>query len=186
MRADVMLDMQGEPGRSYPVTDDFYDRLAYTLVRLFYEPARPVRLHPLDAQLRLPPDPVPHPDLTNALVGGPVAAEPKMHFGPILLHKILDPENAAVPEARSNPNGTERMSHANVLLGSTSMGHDRLWWFSDGQLSGIDALTPDIRLAARVWPIPEWQVRTPCGVKLTFATPSSSNLAANQRNPSRA
>jgi FtsP/CotA-like multicopper oxidase with cupredoxin domain len=68
MRADVMLDMQGEPGRSYPVTDDFYDRLAYTLVRLSYDPAQPVRLHPLDAPLRLPPNPVPRPDLANAAV----------------------------------------------------------------------------------------------------------------------
>ena len=29
-----------------------------------------------------------------------------MHFEPIVLHKCLDPENASVPEARSNPSGT--------------------------------------------------------------------------------
>lgn len=45
-----------------------------------------------------------------------------MHFGPILLHKGLDPENAGVPEARTNPNGTENASHAGVLLGSTPTG----------------------------------------------------------------
>jgi hypothetical protein len=44
-----------------------------------------------------------------------------MHFRPILLHKGLDPENAAVPEARSNPDGTEKVSHANVPLGFTSV-----------------------------------------------------------------
>jgi hypothetical protein len=55
------------------------------------------------------------------LIGGPVATEPKMHFGPVLLHKGLDPENAAVPEARTNPNGTEKVFHANVPLRSTSM-----------------------------------------------------------------
>jgi hypothetical protein len=41
--------------------------------------------------------------------GGPVAAEPKLHFGPISLKKGVDPENAAVPEAQSNPNGGHRV-----------------------------------------------------------------------------
>jgi FtsP/CotA-like multicopper oxidase with cupredoxin domain len=68
MRADVMLDMQGEPGRSYRVIDDFYDRLAYTLVHLEYEKATPVRPHPSDAPLRLPRNPVPRPDLNTAIV----------------------------------------------------------------------------------------------------------------------
>ena len=43
-----------------------------------------------------------------------------MHFRPILLHKGLDPENGAVPEARTNPNGMEDVPHANVLMGFTS------------------------------------------------------------------
>ena len=68
MRADVMLDMQGEPGQSYRVIDNFYDRLAYTLVRLTYDPAPPLRLHPSDAPLRLPRNPVPRPDLKTAVV----------------------------------------------------------------------------------------------------------------------
>jgi FtsP/CotA-like multicopper oxidase with cupredoxin domain len=68
MRADVMLDMQGEPGRSYRVVDDFYDRLTYTLVRLSYDQAPPLRQHPSDAPLRLPPNPLPHPDFANAVV----------------------------------------------------------------------------------------------------------------------
>lgn len=67
MRADVMLDMQGEPGRRYRVVDDFYDRLAYTLVSVAYDPA-PLRSHPLDAPLRLSPNPVPRPDLATAVV----------------------------------------------------------------------------------------------------------------------
>jgi FtsP/CotA-like multicopper oxidase with cupredoxin domain len=68
MRADVMLDMQGEPGRSYRVVDDFYDRLSYTLVRLSYDPTLRLRSHPTDASMRLPPNPVPRPDLTTAVV----------------------------------------------------------------------------------------------------------------------
>lgn len=67
MRADVLLDMQGEPGRSYRVVDDFYDRLSYTMVRLSYDKV-PLRQHPLDAPLRLPANPLPRPDLGNAVV----------------------------------------------------------------------------------------------------------------------
>jgi FtsP/CotA-like multicopper oxidase with cupredoxin domain len=68
MRADVMLDMQGEPGRTYSVVDDFYDQLSYTLVRLAYDPTPPLRSHPSDASLRLPPNPVPRPDLATAVI----------------------------------------------------------------------------------------------------------------------
>ncbi len=68
MRVDIILDMQGDPGRSYGVEDDFYDRLPYTLVRLEYDRTPPVRLHPLDAPARLRPNPVPRPDLASAVV----------------------------------------------------------------------------------------------------------------------
>ena len=68
MRADVMLDMQGEPGRVYRVVDDFYDRLSYTLVSLSYDRAPPLRSHPSDAPLRLPRNPVPRPDLAAAVI----------------------------------------------------------------------------------------------------------------------
>ena len=37
MRADVALDMQGEPGGRYAVIDDFYPDLAYTLTHLAYD-----------------------------------------------------------------------------------------------------------------------------------------------------
>jgi len=41
MRADVLLDATGEPGRSYPVVDDFHPRRAYRLLDLRYANARP-------------------------------------------------------------------------------------------------------------------------------------------------
>ncbi|KKX29450.1 multicopper oxidase family protein [Rhizobium sp. LC145] len=66
MRVDVMLVMQGEPGRSYAVTDDFYDGLGYTLTRLNYAEGAPVRATPLDIAFRLPPNPLPEPDLATA------------------------------------------------------------------------------------------------------------------------
>ncbi|WP_159012889.1 multicopper oxidase family protein [Acidisoma sp. S159] len=68
MRADIMLDMQGEPGRSYRVMDEFYDGLSYSLVSLSYDAAPALRPHPLDAGLRLPPNPLPRPDLARAVV----------------------------------------------------------------------------------------------------------------------
>ncbi len=66
MRIDLVIDMQGEPGRSYAVVDDFYERLSYTLTTLAYRQASPVRAHPLDAALNLPRNPLPEPDLATA------------------------------------------------------------------------------------------------------------------------
>jgi len=67
MRADIVIDMQGDPGRRYSVTDDFYgDRMTYTLVELEYDAGAPVRKHPSDAPVRLPRNPLPEPDLATA------------------------------------------------------------------------------------------------------------------------
>ncbi len=66
MRIDVMLDMQGEPGRRYAVTDDFYDGLSYTLTQLRYSQEPRLRAHPADAPIALPLNPLPEPDLTSA------------------------------------------------------------------------------------------------------------------------
>ncbi|HKD74707.1 MAG TPA: multicopper oxidase domain-containing protein, partial [Ktedonobacterales bacterium] len=73
MRADIIIDMMGSPGRSYAVTDDFYHGLAYKLVELAYGPEKPDHAHP-NPSLRLPSNPLPEPDLTKrhevALQGG--------------------------------------------------------------------------------------------------------------------
>jgi hypothetical protein len=45
-----------------------------------------------------------------------------MHFSAKLLHKGLDPDNTAVPEARTDPNGTKEVSHDSVPMGSTPTG----------------------------------------------------------------
>ena len=66
MRVDVILDMQGEPGRRYRVLDDFYDGLDYWLTHLAYDARPPVRPHPPDTPLRLPRNPLPAPDLAAA------------------------------------------------------------------------------------------------------------------------
>jgi FtsP/CotA-like multicopper oxidase with cupredoxin domain len=66
MRIDVVLDMQGEPGRHYRVVDDYYEGFSYWLTELVYDEGPPIRAHPLDAPLVLPRNPVPEPDLVDA------------------------------------------------------------------------------------------------------------------------
>ncbi|KUM24937.1 copper oxidase [Mesorhizobium loti] len=67
MRVDIALDMQGTPGGRYRVIDDFYDGLAYTLTTLAYDKAPSLRARPLDAPPALPRNPLPEPDLHNAV-----------------------------------------------------------------------------------------------------------------------
>lgn len=67
MRIDIALDMQGDPRSRHDVIDDFYDGLAYRLTTLAYDRAAPIRPHPLDAPLALPRNPLPQPDLANAV-----------------------------------------------------------------------------------------------------------------------
>ncbi|OJU04838.1 MAG: copper oxidase [Rhizobiales bacterium 65-79] len=66
MRTDIVLDMQGDPGKRYAVIDDFYDGLAYALATFAYDAGPPLRAHPLDAPLGLPRNPLPEPDLAKA------------------------------------------------------------------------------------------------------------------------
>ena len=40
-----------------------------------------------------------------------------MHFRSTVPHKGLDPENEVVLEAQPDPNGTEKVPHANVPMG---------------------------------------------------------------------
>jgi FtsP/CotA-like multicopper oxidase with cupredoxin domain len=66
MRIDILLDMQGEPGRRYAVVDDFYDGLDYTLTHLAYDTAAPSGSQRSAMPFRLRPNPLPEPDLKSA------------------------------------------------------------------------------------------------------------------------
>ena len=66
MRADLVLDMSGDPGQRFAVADMFYRDLEYRLLDLVYEDAPPLRAHPLDASLRLAANTMPEPDLAAA------------------------------------------------------------------------------------------------------------------------
>jgi FtsP/CotA-like multicopper oxidase with cupredoxin domain len=87
MRIDVILDMQGEPGKRYAVIDDFYQGLSYTLTSLAYRQGAPLRAHPIDAPLALPRNPLPEPDLVAAvrndihLQGGMMGGGPMSGLG---------------------------------------------------------------------------------------------------------
>jgi FtsP/CotA-like multicopper oxidase with cupredoxin domain len=66
MRADVLLDAGGEPGRAYTVADDFYPRQAYRLLDLQYAGQR-LRGGRAGAPLpKLAPNPLSDPDLGAA------------------------------------------------------------------------------------------------------------------------
>ena len=67
MRADLILDMTGDPGDAARVIDEFAAREAYELVTLAYAPGRRARPAALTSRVALPPNPVPAPDLANAV-----------------------------------------------------------------------------------------------------------------------
>ena len=66
MRTDLILDMTGKPGHSATVVDTFYKDLEYKLVEISYTDEQPLRAQPLAAPAKLPPNPIPEPDLANA------------------------------------------------------------------------------------------------------------------------
>jgi len=66
MRVDLVLDMQGAPGRRYRVVDDFYGGLSYWLTQLAYEDKAPVRARSSPPPLALPRNPLPEPNLATA------------------------------------------------------------------------------------------------------------------------
>lgn len=61
MRADLILDMTGEPGSRVSVVDRFYQALEYRLVDLAYDEA-PLRENTPNWPIALPANPLPEPD----------------------------------------------------------------------------------------------------------------------------
>ena len=83
MRADLLLEATGEPGRRYVVSDDFFARRAYRLLELAYTDKRaPSRVLPMP---QLPSNPLAAPDLARAerlpLVLGGGAMRPRQPQG---------------------------------------------------------------------------------------------------------
>ena len=65
MRADLLLDMTGRPGERLEVRDSFYRGIEYRLLDLHYRDEPPLR-DVAEPPVRLPPNPLPEPDLQNA------------------------------------------------------------------------------------------------------------------------
>jgi FtsP/CotA-like multicopper oxidase with cupredoxin domain len=66
MRADLIIEMQGEPGNRYRIVDDFYPDLSYWLTELIYDAAPAPFARRLDVPAALPRNPLPEPDLGSA------------------------------------------------------------------------------------------------------------------------
>jgi len=66
MRADVVLDMSGEPGTTASVIDTFYQSRSYRLVDLAYADEARLRERPLDPPARIRANTMPEPDIDNA------------------------------------------------------------------------------------------------------------------------
>ncbi|MDF1735515.1 MAG: multicopper oxidase family protein [Minwuia sp.] len=60
MRADIILDMHGEPGSRFAITDRFYRGLEYQLSEFNYA-STPLRSEAPDWKMDLPPNPIPEP-----------------------------------------------------------------------------------------------------------------------------
>ncbi|NNG04473.1 MAG: multicopper oxidase family protein [Inquilinus sp.] len=67
MRADIVLDCEGRPGDRVSIVDRFYQGREYRLLDLAYDREAPLREDPLDAPRVLASNPVPEPDLRDAL-----------------------------------------------------------------------------------------------------------------------
>ncbi|MEW6449143.1 MAG: multicopper oxidase family protein [Pseudomonadota bacterium] len=66
MRVDLLIDMQGHPGRSYQIVDEFYPGLTYSLAKFFYQDEALPRRLPFGNTQSLPQNPLPEPDLETA------------------------------------------------------------------------------------------------------------------------
>jgi FtsP/CotA-like multicopper oxidase with cupredoxin domain len=65
MRADLVMDMMGRVGERFAITDGFYPQFTYRLLEIAYADA-PLRDRALDADIRLPRNPLAEPDLAAA------------------------------------------------------------------------------------------------------------------------
>ena len=65
MRIDLILDCLGDPGSVHSVTDQHYANREFHLLNLEYE-QNPLRENLLDSEIRLPSNPLPEPEITEA------------------------------------------------------------------------------------------------------------------------
>ncbi len=66
MRADIVIDMTGDPKQSFQVVDRFYPAQTYRLLNMVYRDESPLRDGPLAAPISLPANTMPEPDIERA------------------------------------------------------------------------------------------------------------------------
>jgi FtsP/CotA-like multicopper oxidase with cupredoxin domain len=119
MRADLLLDCAAKPGSAHGVIDGFYRQRAYELLKLHYGSEKPLR-EAFPSFVRLPPNPVPVPDLSGAqrhrivFGGGMMGAMPAQSQHRGLFWTV---NGAAVPEHhhQHSPILSLRRGHSYVL-----------------------------------------------------------------------
>lgn len=65
-RADLVIDMMGDPGERFQVVDNFYWQNRYRLLDLAYSEERSLRRRAPDVPVALAPNPLPEPELDHA------------------------------------------------------------------------------------------------------------------------
>jgi len=116
MRADLILDMNGTPGQTYRVIDDFYPDFAYKLADLAYDPGKPARDPRSDAPPKLPTNPLPEPDLAAA-------------------------ERHQIALQGGMMGGMGMMGRSGMMGGMGTMGDDATWAMNGMSMTGDGQLT---------------------------------------------
>jgi len=133
MRAEIILDMTGEPGSRVSVIDRFYRGLEYRFVDLAYDET-PLRDSAPDWPIALPANPTPEPDLAEAhrhevifnggMMGGMVMAE----------------MGGSIGESGRNGMG------GGMMRGMMGMMHGNGIWFVNGKAAEGHVLDPMLTL----------------------------------------
>lgn len=132
-RADLILDMVGNPGDQFAVNDDYYARSAYQFLSLVYGPEKPVREHLLEDGFALEKNPIAEPDpaatasnnlvITGGAMGGLRQA---MYRGQMMSIRelagmgkvwaingvVADPQNR-IPQFQFKKGSTQRLTFKN-------------------------------------------------------------------------
>lgn len=66
MRADLVIDMTGDPKQSFQVVDRFYPAQTYKLLDIAYRDESPLRDRPLSSSIALPANTMPEPNIERA------------------------------------------------------------------------------------------------------------------------
>lgn len=139
MRADLILDMAGEPGARFAVTDSFFPRGSYRLTEIVYADGSPLRSSPLPAPARLAPNPLAEPVLDDAALRTGITFGGGMMGG--LSEAVLDGERLGMRELLGRgmawaANGMVMAGHAHAPLFRLARGQSCIltlrnataWW----------------------------------------------------------